>query len=150
MIDIQDLGVQFGGVKPIDGLTVQLTKQIVGLIGPNGAGKTTLLNVLSGFVVPVRGRVSVDGQDLTGVAPHRRAALGLRRTFPIHPNVAGLQWGKVFHGTRKRVVDAQAHVCSRNQVGECQAARQALWMRFIKREMPKAKRLPSATIQRSI
>ncbi|HRI18710.1 MAG TPA: ATP-binding cassette domain-containing protein [Burkholderiaceae bacterium] len=81
MIDIQDLGVQFGGVKPIDGLTVQLTKQIVGLIGPNGAGKTTLLNVLSGFVVPVRGRVSVDGHDLTGVAPHRRAALGLRRTF---------------------------------------------------------------------
>ena len=81
MIDIQDLCVQFGGVKPIDGLTVQLTKPIVGLIGPNGAGKTTLLNVLSGFVVPVRGRVSVDGMDLTGVAPHRRAAMGLRRTF---------------------------------------------------------------------
>lgn len=81
MIDIRDLDVQFGGVKPIDGLTVQLTKPIVGLIGPNGAGKTTLLNVLSGFVVPVRGRVSVDGQDLTGVAPHRRAAMGLRRTF---------------------------------------------------------------------
>jgi len=81
MIDIQDLCVQFGGVKPLDGLTVQLTKPIVGLIGPNGAGKTTLLNVLSGFVVPVRGRVSVDGQDLTGVPPHRRAALGLRRTF---------------------------------------------------------------------
>ena len=81
MIDIQDLSVQFGGVKPIDGLTVQLTRPIVGLIGPNGAGKTTLLNVLSGFVVPTRGRVLVDGQDLTGVAPHRRAARGLRRTF---------------------------------------------------------------------
>lgn len=81
MIDIQDLCVQFGGVKPIDGLTVQLTKPIVGLIGPNGAGKTTLLNVLSGFVTPVRGSVSVDGMQLTGVAPHRRAAMGLRRTF---------------------------------------------------------------------
>ena len=81
MIDINDLSVQFGGVKPIDGLTVKLTKPIVGLIGPNGAGKTTLLNVLSGFVVPVRGSVSVDGQDLAGVAPHARTDMGLRRSF---------------------------------------------------------------------
>lgn len=81
MIEINDLCVQFGGVKPIDGLTVKLDKPIVGLIGPNGAGKTTLLNVLSGFVSPTRGTVSVDGQLVTGIAPHRRAALGLRRTF---------------------------------------------------------------------
>jgi ABC-type branched-subunit amino acid transport system ATPase component len=81
MIRIEDLCVQFGGVKPIDGLTVTLTKPIVGLIGPNGAGKTTLLNVLSGFVEPRRGTLHVDGQLVTGVAPHRRAALGLRRTF---------------------------------------------------------------------
>jgi ABC-type branched-subunit amino acid transport system ATPase component len=81
MIRIEDLCVQFGGVKPIDGLTVTLARPIVGLIGPNGAGKTTLLNVLSGFVVPTRGTVHVDDQQVTGVAPHRRAALGLRRTF---------------------------------------------------------------------
>jgi branched-chain amino acid transport system ATP-binding protein len=81
MIDIQDLCVQFGGVKPIDELTVQLTRPIVGLIGPNGAGKTTLLNVLSGFVVPSKGSVQVAGQLVTGVPPHRRAAMGLRRTF---------------------------------------------------------------------
>jgi branched-chain amino acid transport system ATP-binding protein len=81
MIEIEDLCVQFGGVKPIDGLSVTLSKPVVGLIGPNGAGKTTLLNVLSGFVTPVRGHVSVDGIRLTGIAAHRRAALGLRRTF---------------------------------------------------------------------
>ena len=81
MIEIEDLSVQFGGVKPIDGLTVKLTKPIVGLIGPNGAGKTTLLNVLSGFVVPTRGHVKVDGRLVTGVAPHARAGMGLRRTF---------------------------------------------------------------------
>ncbi len=81
MIEIDDLSVQFGGVKPIDGLTVKLTKTIVGLIGPNGAGKTTLLNVLSGFVTPTRGTVKVDGQLITGVPAHRRATLGLRRTF---------------------------------------------------------------------
>ncbi len=81
MIEIEDLSVQFGGVKPIDGLTVKLTRPIVGLIGPNGAGKTTLLNVLSGFVTPSRGHVKVDGQLLTGVPAHRRATFGLRRTF---------------------------------------------------------------------
>ncbi|MEO0318928.1 MAG: hypothetical protein RL404_2605 [Pseudomonadota bacterium] len=81
MIEINDLVVQFGGVKPIDGLTVTLKKPIVGLIGPNGAGKTTLLNVLSGFVQPRRGWVKVNGEMITGVPPHARAAFGLRRTF---------------------------------------------------------------------
>ena len=81
MIEIKNLTVQFGGVRPIDGLSVCLDESIVGLIGPNGAGKTTLLNVLSGFVVPVSGTVCVDGKDVTHVAPHLRAAMGLRRTF---------------------------------------------------------------------
>ncbi len=81
MIEINDLVVQFGGVKPIDGLTVTLAKPIVGLIGPNGAGKTTLLNVLSGFVEPRRGWVKVNGELITGVPAHARAAFGLRRTF---------------------------------------------------------------------
>ncbi len=81
MIEIHDLSVQFGGVKPIDGLTVKLTRPIVGLIGPNGAGKTTLLNVLSGFVTPTRGSVKVNGELISGVPAHRRAHFGLRRTF---------------------------------------------------------------------
>jgi branched-chain amino acid transport system ATP-binding protein len=81
MIEIENLSVQFGGVKPIDGLTVKLTKPIVGLIGPNGAGKTTLLNVLSGFVTPSHGSVKVDGQLITNVPAHQRCRLGLRRTF---------------------------------------------------------------------
>ncbi len=81
MIEINDLCVQFGGVKPIDGLTVTLNRPIVGLIGPNGAGKTTLLNVLSGFVTPKRGWVKLNGQQITGVPAHQRAELGLRRTF---------------------------------------------------------------------
>jgi branched-chain amino acid transport system ATP-binding protein len=81
MIEIHDLVVQFGGVKPIDGLTVQLTRPIVGLIGPNGAGKTTLLNVFSGFVEPRRGWVKVRGELITGIPAHKRADMGLRRTF---------------------------------------------------------------------
>jgi branched-chain amino acid transport system ATP-binding protein len=81
MIEINDLCVQFGGVKPIDGLTVTLVSPIVGLIGPNGAGKTTLLNVFSGFVSPMRGSVKVDGANLLSVTAYRRASFGLRRTF---------------------------------------------------------------------
>jgi branched-chain amino acid transport system ATP-binding protein len=81
MIDIRELTVQFGGVRPIDGLSVVLDKTIVGLIGPNGAGKTTLLNVLSGFVTPLSGSVFVDGDMIVGLPAHQRAALGLRRTF---------------------------------------------------------------------
>lgn len=83
MFEIKNLTVQFGGVRPIDGLNVRLDEDIVGLIGPNGAGKTTLLNVLSGFVVPIRGTVCIDEQDITHVAPHLRAAKGLRRTFQM-------------------------------------------------------------------
>ncbi len=81
MIEINNVSVQFGGVKPIDGLTVNLTKPIVGLIGPNGAGKTTLLNVMSGFVEPKTGWVKVNGELITGLPAHKRAEFGLRRTF---------------------------------------------------------------------
>lgn len=81
MIEIKNLTVQFGGVRPIDELSVRLDEAIVGLIGPNGAGKTTLLNVLSGFVAPISGTVCIDGKDVTHVAPHLRATMGLRRTF---------------------------------------------------------------------
>lgn len=81
MITISDLVVQFGGVRPIDGLTCALSAPVSGLIGPNGAGKTTLLNVLSGFVRPVQGSVSVDAVALTGLSPVDRVKAGLRRSF---------------------------------------------------------------------
>jgi branched-chain amino acid transport system ATP-binding protein len=81
MINIQNLTVQFGGVRPIDQLTVELKPAIVGLIGPNGAGKTTLLNALSGFVIPVSGTIQVNGREITTLLPHQRSKNGLRRTF---------------------------------------------------------------------
>lgn len=81
MITITDLTVQFGAVKPLDGLSATLSSPVVGLVGPNGAGKTTLLNVLSGFVLPKAGRVDVDGTDLLALSPIARVRFGLRRTF---------------------------------------------------------------------
>ncbi|MGH7073710.1 MAG: ABC transporter ATP-binding protein [Stellaceae bacterium] len=81
MITIKALTVQFGGVRPLDGLEGEFRAPICGLIGPNGAGKTTLLNVLSGFVTPVKGDAELDGVSLRGMSPVRRVAAGLRRTF---------------------------------------------------------------------
>jgi branched-chain amino acid transport system ATP-binding protein len=81
MIRVEGVTVQFGGVKPIDGLDGVLGAPICGLIGPNGAGKTTLLNVLSGFVTPIAGNVYLDEVPLRRLSPVKRVALGLRRTF---------------------------------------------------------------------
>jgi branched-chain amino acid transport system ATP-binding protein len=81
VLEIQGLTVQFGGVRPLDDVTLTVSPGVTGLIGPNGAGKTTLLNVLSGFVRPVKGTVTGHGERLDAMAPHRRAQWGLRRSF---------------------------------------------------------------------
>ena len=81
MIAIDSLTVQFGGVRPLDGLSAELAAPVVGLIGPNGAGKTTLLNVLSGFVTPVGGSVRLNGVELLSLTPRQRVLAGLRRVF---------------------------------------------------------------------
>ena len=81
LIDIEDLTVRFGGVTPLDGMTVRFEQGTCGLIGPNGAGKTTFFNVLSGFVAPASGRITADGDDLLAMPHYRRARWGVRRTF---------------------------------------------------------------------
>ena len=81
MIEINDLTVRFGGVTPLDHMTITFDEGTNGLIGPNGAGKTTFFNVLSGFVRPSEGSVTAFGEDLLAMAHFRRARWGVRRTF---------------------------------------------------------------------
>ncbi len=81
MIEVEGLTVRFGGVTPIDEMSVVFREGTCGLIGPNGAGKTTFFNVLSGFVKPAQGSVRAFGEDLLRMADFRRARWGLRRTF---------------------------------------------------------------------
>ena len=81
MIEVDNLTVRFGGVTPLDAMTIKFEPGTNGLIGPNGAGKTTFFNVLSGFVKPASGRVHAFGEDLLTMAHYKRARWGLRRTF---------------------------------------------------------------------
>jgi branched-chain amino acid transport system ATP-binding protein len=72
----------FGGFNAVDNVSFDIAKgQVHSIIGPNGAGKTTLLNMLTGVYQPTRGTVELDGQDITGLAPHTLAARGMARTF---------------------------------------------------------------------
>ena len=90
MIAVEQLTVRFGGVIPIDGMTLTFADPTCGLIGPNGAGKTTFFNVLSGFVKPMQGRISAFGDDLLALPDYKRSRWGLRRTFQTEQAIANL------------------------------------------------------------
>ena len=81
-LSIHGVSKSFGGVQAVSGVDLEVgPDELVSVIGPNGAGKTSLLNMVSGFYHPDRGRIALDGQDITRVAPYRIAALGVARTF---------------------------------------------------------------------
>jgi branched-chain amino acid transport system ATP-binding protein len=90
VIQIDSLTVRFGGVVPIDDMTLTMGVGVNGLIGPNGAGKTTFFNVLSGFVRPAHGTISAFGDDLLAMPAFRRVRWGLRRTFQTEQAVADM------------------------------------------------------------
>ncbi len=83
-IQVQALTKDFGGLRALDDVTLRVEPgERRAIIGPNGAGKTTLFNIITGLLAPTAGRILFDGQDITGLQPHRRAQLGLGRTFQI-------------------------------------------------------------------
>jgi branched-chain amino acid transport system ATP-binding protein len=83
-LSIVDLRRDFGGLRALDrvSLDVAVGERRV-ILGPNGAGKTTMFNLVTGLLRPTAGRIRLFDQDVTRLAPYRRARLGLGRTFQI-------------------------------------------------------------------
>jgi ABC-type branched-subunit amino acid transport system ATPase component/ABC-type branched-subunit amino acid transport system permease subunit len=84
LLSAEHITVRFGGLTAVNDATLEVgAGEIVGLIGPNGAGKTTLFNSILGLNSPTAGRVHLYGDDVTTWDVHKRAALGVGRTFQI-------------------------------------------------------------------
>jgi branched-chain amino acid transport system ATP-binding protein len=82
LLSVEEVTVEFGGNRALSDVVLDArVGEITGLIGPNGAGKTTLFNVITGLQSPTAGRVRFDGRDVSRLDTHRRARLGIARTF---------------------------------------------------------------------
>ena len=82
LLEVQGVTLAFGGVRALSEVSFNVQpNSITAVIGPNGAGKPSLFNTVSGFYRPRSGSIRFKGQDITHVATHRRAALGLGRSF---------------------------------------------------------------------
>jgi len=78
----ENLAIHFGGIKAVDGVNFEVQEgEVFSIIGPNGAGKTTIFNLISRIYEPSEGRLVFRDADITRVAPHRIAGLGIARTF---------------------------------------------------------------------
>ena len=85
VLSAEGLVMRFGGITATNNVTLHLKKGARhALIGPNGAGKTTLINLLTGVLQPTEGRITLLGEDITRLAPHRRVKRGMVRTFQIN------------------------------------------------------------------
>lgn len=84
VLEGKELSRRFGGLVAVDAVDLEVRSgEVLGLFGPNGAGKTTLFHLLSGSLRPSSGRVFLEGREVTHLPAHRRAQLGLARTFQI-------------------------------------------------------------------
>jgi ABC-type branched-subunit amino acid transport system ATPase component len=82
LFELKDVTKSFGGLRVVDGLSLAVEEgEIVSVIGPNGAGKTTVFNLVTGIYAPDEGRITFDGKEIAGLAPHAITKLGIARTF---------------------------------------------------------------------
>jgi branched-chain amino acid transport system ATP-binding protein len=85
VLSCQGLVKRFGGIVATNEVSLELRRGARhALIGPNGAGKTTLINLLTGVLEPTAGRITLEGQDISRLAPHQRVRRGMVRTFQIN------------------------------------------------------------------
>jgi branched-chain amino acid transport system ATP-binding protein len=113
LLEVDGLAVQYGPAVAVDGVSFELDRgERVALIGPNGAGKSSLLNAICGMVKPARGRISIDGRDVTGASPGTVVRMGVtqvpegRQVFPTLSVEANLLLGAYGREFRSELVSA--------------------------------------------
>jgi branched-chain amino acid transport system ATP-binding protein len=91
MLDVGKVTKQIGGMTILSEVSLSVRKgEIVGVVGPNGAGKTTLFNIITGISRPNQGRISFEGEEITGLTPERICRKGIAKTFQIARSFPGL------------------------------------------------------------
>ncbi|HEX4602929.1 MAG TPA: ABC transporter ATP-binding protein [Candidatus Angelobacter sp.] len=91
ILEMQNVTKRFGGLRAVKSVSLAMNPgEILFIIGPNGAGKTTVFNLISGFLHPNEGVILFQGKDISRMAPHRAARLGIGRTFQIVKPLPGL------------------------------------------------------------
>jgi branched-chain amino acid transport system ATP-binding protein len=115
LLALRDVSKSYGALRVIRSLSVTLEPgQALGVIGPNGAGKTTMFNLITGDVRPDRGRVELDGREISRMAPFARCRAGIGRSYQIPHPLSGmtvfenLLVGAIFGGCMSER-DAAAH-----------------------------------------
>jgi branched-chain amino acid transport system ATP-binding protein len=84
LLEVRDATKRFGSLVAVDGVSLSVERgELRAVIGPNGAGKTTFFNLITGLLTPSSGAIAFDGEDVTRLAPERRTARGMARTFQI-------------------------------------------------------------------
>jgi len=120
LLQLEDVAIAFGGLQAVQGVGLDLPEgRLCALIGPNGAGKTTLFSLMSGFLVPDRGRIRFAGRDITGRAPHLNARAGMTRTFQIvQPFAAQTVRENIAVGAHLHAARRSAALAAAEQVAE--------------------------------
>ncbi len=121
-LKIENLSKSFGGLTAVNRVTFQVEGgEIVGLIGPNGSGKTTIFNLISGFLAPDTGRISLGEESLLGLKPHQICRKGIGRTFQIVKPFSNLS---VMRNVRAAIFNREREISKANR----QADR---WLEFV-------------------
>lgn len=116
MLSVRNIHKSFGGLKALNGVSIQVEQQsITGLVGPNGSGKTTLFNIISGIYPKDTGEIKLKGEKIDGLSPSERAKKGICRTF------------QVSRAPARMTVLENMLLAGRNQIGEAIAGVAFQW-----------------------